>query len=118
MKPHPFPRFHPLPSLIWQDPHGALKLERRREERKASSGSVAASYTDGAARFGITTVEIVDRSAQGMGVLSPTEIAPGMRVQVRPDGARTAWISGIAVRSEPERGMFRIGLRLSHAPAA
>lgn len=121
MKPHPFPRFRPLPDvapLVWENAEGALKLERRREQRKAAEGVVSASYSDGVSRFGIATANIVDRSPSGVGLETISAISPGMRVQIRPEGAGTAWLDGVAVRCEAMGTGYRVGVRLATRLAA
>jgi hypothetical protein len=105
--------------------HGAIRLERRRENRelvRASRGdsAMSATYSDGGTRFGITTVEIVDQSRSGLGVRSTTLIEPGMIVTICPPGSRIPWLSARAVRCQPESDgeHYRVGLSLGARRAA
>jgi PilZ domain len=121
MKPHPFPRYRPLPSvapLVWESGGGTLKLERRQELREAASGAVSASFSDGACRFGIAAATLVDRSPGGVGLETISEITPGMRVQIRAEGSAGAWFTGVAVRCEAAGAGFRVGVRLASRLAA
>lgn len=122
MKPHPFPRYRPLISrpapLVWESSEGNLKIDRRCETREHADGSLTASYTDTGARYGIARLEIVDRSDQGMGVLTRARIEPGMIVTIRPEGHSVPWLSAVAVRCEPSEHKFHVGLRFNNRHAA
>lgn len=104
--------------LVWESDDGCLKFERRGERRESIKGDVSASYSDGAARFGITWLELVDRSSRGLGVWSEVPIDPGMRVEVRSGALGQAFLEATSVRCEAARGGFLIGLRLHIARAA
>lgn len=143
MKPHPFPRFRTLSSsaasVAERAPNFAisrsepvveagfrsLRMERRREKRVETRGEVSASFSDGGSTFGITHLELLDRSTVGLGARSSQPIEPGMRVEFWPEGrqltnGRSGWVSAVCVRCLPEPGGigFRIGLRTLHAAAA
>ncbi|MFN7021562.1 MAG: PilZ domain-containing protein [Phycisphaerales bacterium] len=96
---------------------GPMRFERRREEREAADGSLAASYS-GEGRVGITRLEVVDRSASGMGVRSRVKIDPGMIVTVCPDGSKIPWLAGRAVRCETEGDGYRVGILFDSRRAA
>lgn len=99
-----------------RDPY---KLERRGEVREAHEGRLIASYTDGATRSGITHLELVDRSAGGMGARSRVRIEPGMIVTICPEGSTVPWVSARAARCEREEGgWWRVGLEMAGMRAA
>jgi len=100
---------------------GALKLERRSSEREASTGSISATYTNGKDRYGLTHLQVVDRSDGGIGALTRSAIEPGMRVTICPEGSRTPWLGALCVRCEPAGGkddLYRIGLAYTPRRAA
>jgi hypothetical protein len=102
-------------------PRGALKLERRSSEREASTGSISATYTNGKDRYGLTHLQVVDRSDGGIGALTRSAIEPGMRVTMCPEGSRTPWMGALCVRCEPAGNngeLFRIGLAYTPRRAA
>lgn len=94
-----------------------LRMERRREDREPSVGIVSATYS-GPGRFGITHLEIVDRSAGGLGARTRTQIEPGMTVTICPEGSTIPWLSGRATRCTPEGDGYRIGLVFDRRRAA
>ncbi len=101
-----------------RDPY---KLERRGDERIACAERlrVLASYSDGATRSGITHLELVDRSAGGMGARSRVKIDPGMIVTICPEGSTVPWVSARAARCEREEGgWWRVGLEMAGMRAA
>lgn len=134
MKPHPFPRLRPLPRVV-RGEHSApaqaappgpadhlpatdpatpersshrYKLERRRETRQPARGTIAASYSDGESSFGITSLELVDRSSRGMQVRTSALIRPGMRVDLR----GTEHAAAIVVRTRTDGHEMLVGLSL------
>ena len=94
-----------------------MRFERRREPREAADGSLAASYS-GDGRVGITRLELVDRSAGGMGVRARVRIEPGMIVTVCPEGSNIPWLAGRAVRCESEGDGYRVGVAFDSRRAA
>lgn len=103
-----------------QDP---FKLERRRLVREEAEGVLRASYcvpatTDEPARFGITQIKLVDRSAGGLGAIAAVELAPGMSITICPEGSSIAWLSARVARCEPIEDGFRIGLQYATLTAA
>lgn len=100
--------------------HRPFRFERRREERLPVQADepttrLVATYSDHGSRFGIAHLEVVDRSAAGLGVRTTTHIEPGMTVMLCPPGSRVPWAGAVAVRCNPDTDgeHFRVGLRLS-----
>ena len=98
--------------------HQPMRLERRREAREAATGTVAATYSNGADRFGLTHLELVDCSRRGLGAISRTRIEPGMIVTMCPEGSSVPWRAARAVRCERIGEEFLIGLSMSALAAA
>ena len=94
--------------IMTRDP---FKLERRREERHEAQGTLSASYSNGVDRFGITHLELVDRSPGGLGVKSRVRIEPGELVTICPEGSTIPWVSARAVRCVENEGAFVVGMR-------
>jgi len=86
-----------------------FKFERRRENREVADGSLAATYA-GDGRAGITRLELIDRSAGGMGVRSRVRIEPGMMVTICPEGSTIPWLA--------EGAEYRVGIAFSARRAA
>jgi hypothetical protein len=95
-----------------------FKLERRREERYAAEGMVSASYSNGVDRFGITHLELVDRSPRGLAARTRVRIEPGEIVTICPEGSTIPWVSAKAVRCEESDGEFVVGLNYCGNAAA
>lgn len=90
--------------------HDSFKLDRRRETRHEAEGSVRASYTcDG--RFGITHLDLIDRSPSGLGVTSRTKIDRGATVMICPEGSTIPWLSARVVRCEELDGEYVVGMK-------
>ncbi len=94
--------------IVTRDP---FKLERRREERHAAEGTLSASYSNGVDRFGITHLELVDRSPGGLCVKSHVRIEPGETITICPEGSTIPWVSARAVRCTENDGAFLVGMR-------
>lgn len=94
-----------------------FRFERRCEDREPAKGALAASYC-GEGRVGITRLEVMDRSASGMGVRSRVRIEPGMIVTICPEGSTIPWLAGRAVRCEAEGDDYRVGIAFSNRRAA
>ncbi|MCC6321268.1 MAG: hypothetical protein IT438_07520 [Phycisphaerales bacterium] len=94
-----------------------LRFERRREDREAAEGSLAASYS-GDGRVGITRLELVDRSPSGLGVRTRVRIEPGMIVTICPKGSTIPWMAGCAVRCERDGEAWRVGIAFDTRRAA
>ena len=90
-----------------------LKLERRCAEREPGTGTMSATYTNGRDRYGLTHLEIVDRSERGLGALTRSALEPGMTVTLCPDGSGVPWMAALCVRCEPAGDLFRVGLAYS-----
>lgn len=90
---------------IAKKPNGGdtLKLERRASEREPSTGSISATYTNGKDRYGLTHLQVIDRSDGGIGALTRSALEPGMRITICPEGSRTPWLGAVCVRCEPAR---------------
>ncbi len=96
----------------------AYKLERRREERHSAEGMVSASYSNGVDRFGITHLELVDRSPGGLGARTRARIEPGEIVTICPKGSTIPWVSARAVRCVESGEGFVVGLKYAGRAAA
>ncbi len=90
-----------------------LKLERRGGEREPGTGTMSATYTNGRDRYGLTHLEIVDRSDRGLGALTRSALEPGMTVTLCPEGSGVPWMAALCVRCEPAGDLFRVGLAYS-----
>lgn len=100
-------------------PDGPYKIERRFGEREAASGKLVATFSNNRDRFGITHLDLIDRSEFGVGVRSRTPIDPGMIVTLCPEGSAIPWQMTEAARCvQTGRHSFRIGLRYLHREAA
>jgi hypothetical protein len=88
-----------------------LKFERRRCPRESARGTARAVYTDGTGRAGLTPIEMVDSSTDGLGLRSRCRIKPGMMVTIF-HGSGQTWTEATAVRCTPDGDRFRIGLLL------
>src|SRR2546428_255000 len=88
-----------------------FKLERRREDRHDAEGVVLATYSDGAGRFGVTHLELIDRSSGGMRARTLVPIEPGSIVNICPEGSTIPWLGSRAVRCEASGEGFVIGMR-------
>jgi len=111
-----------------QPQDGALRFDRRCEYRESGSGRVVATYRNADGHAGLTWVEIVDTSDNGIGLRSPIAIEPGASVFLHSGtggkGQRVGFHSGMVAlavtcseQSETESG-FRIGLRIGRHRAA
>jgi hypothetical protein len=89
----------------------SYKLERRCEKRHEADGTLCASYSNGSNRFGITYLELVDRSPHGLGAISRTRIEPGETVTICPEGSTIPWVSATAVRCVERDGEYLVGLK-------
>lgn len=96
-----------------------FKLERRRDSRSVAAGSVVVVMRDADEGVGIMSLDLVDRSARGLGVTSPVPLAPGTHVTLCPQGTPHVWISMLAVRciARPD-GTYHAGLRYTTPTAA
>lgn len=95
-----------------------LRLERRSETREPARGTLGATYSNGS-RYGITQLELVDRSVSGLGARTCAEIEIGMIVTVCPEGSTVPWLTGRAVRCVREAdGRYRVGLAFTRRAAA
>jgi len=95
-----------------------FKLERRREERYDADGTLCASYSNGAGRFGITHLQLIDRSPGGLGATTLVRIEPGELVSICPEGSTIPWVRARAVRCEERDGEFVVGLKYCGGAAA
>lgn len=95
-----------------------FKLERRRASREPAKGMLAASYTNGIDRFGITHLHITDRSTGGLGATSAVELPPGLTVTICPEGSTIPWLTAKCVRCEPCDDGYRVGLKYDSLAAA
>lgn len=105
---------------VAKKPNGrdTLKLERRASEREPATGAISATYTNGTDRYGLTHLQVVDRSDGGIGALTRSALEPGMRITICPEGSRTPWLGAVCVRCEPAGELFRVGLAYTPRRAA
>src|SRR6185436_19487029 len=92
-------------------------FERRRETRHEAKGSLHASYTCGG-RFGITHLDLLDRSPSGMGATSRTMIECGATVMICPEGSTIPWLRAQVVRCEEVDGEYVVGMKYTGAAKA
>ncbi len=97
---------------------GTLKLERRASEREPAARTMAATYTNGRDRFGLTHLELLDRSETGLGALTRSALEPGMHVTICPEGSSIPWAGAVCVRCEPAGDLYRVGLAFTRRRAA
>ncbi len=89
-----------------------IPFERRRFQRETARGIARAVYTDGRGRAGLTPIEMVDTSEEGIGLHARCAIQPGMFVTIFYGSGQT-WTEARAVRCAEEGDRFRIGLVLN-----
>ena len=82
------------------------------------SGVAMASFAMGHDSNALTGVEIVDTSANGIGIRSPIEVTPGTRFTLYPDSANWPAKSGVVSRCHWDGEYYRCGLNLGLALAA
>jgi hypothetical protein len=92
----------------WTDPY---RLDRRREKRHEAEGLLRATYSNGVDRFGITNLDLVDRSARGLGVRTRVRLDPGETVKICPKGSTIPWVSARVVRCVERGGGYVVGMR-------
>jgi hypothetical protein len=109
------PAPHALTFASSTDP---MRLERRRGVRTRATGELVATFRDGEGRIGLTSVNLIDSSDGGLGILSPVQIEPGMVVTLRDARTRQPWSDATAVRCQREDGRYHIGLELTRRMAA
>lgn len=97
---------------------GSLRIERRCAEREPAKGTLAATYSDGGGRFGLTHLTLIDRSLTGLGAVTRTQVEPGMSVMLCTEGSRIPWLPATVARCERQGDEYRIGLSLSPLAAA
>lgn len=97
---------------------GTLKLERRGSEREPAARTMAATYTNGRDRFGLTHLELFDRSESGVGAMTRSPLEPGMHVTICPEGSNIPWAGAVCIRCEPAGEMYRVGLAFTRRRAA
>ena len=90
----------------------SYKFDRRRGRRIPAPGSMSATFNDGAGRFGVTSVEIVDAGPSGMGVRSSCFVQPGMTLNLHNAGGRFPALSAMVVRCEVRDEGYAIGLAI------
>lgn len=97
---------------------GTLKLERRGSEREPAARSMAATYTNGRDRFGLTHLDLFDRSETGLGAMTRSALEPGMHVTICPEGSSIPWAGAVCIRCDPAGEMYRVGLAFTRRRAA
>lgn len=78
---------------------------------------MAAFYDDDGA-ISLTRVDLVDSSRLGIGLISPTQVEPGVRVCLYSGSWPLPHRSGIVTRCVPDGDSFRLGLRCDDRAAA
>jgi hypothetical protein len=96
----------------------SYKFDRRRGRRipapapGSPPASMPATFNDGAGRFGVTSVEIVDAGPSGMGVRASCFVEPGMTLNLHNAGGRFPALTATVVRCEAREEGFSIGLAI------
>jgi hypothetical protein len=97
----------------------SYKFDRRRGLRRAAPGWLPATFTDGAGRFGVAGVDVLDAGPGGLGLRSNRPIEPGMTISLHHPGARFAAITATVIRCTPGDGeTYLIGLSTTPRRAA
>ena len=111
-------RNSPLPGQI-VEPKLAIPFERRRAQRKPTTGGAMAVFGGGESAAGtLTRVELVDTSFHGLCIKSPVKVHLGSNVSIIPDSAAAPRQVGVVVRCDFEDGAFMLGLQCRLAKAA
>lgn len=105
----------PGPHVSQRDP---FKLERRRAQRDPAKGVLSASYSNGVDRFGITHLELIDRSSGGLGAKTFVPLDPGLTVTICPEGSTVPWLTAKCVRCESRDDGYHVGLKYEALAAA
>lgn len=96
------------------DEPDSYKFDRRRGRRIPAPvpGSMPATFNDGAGRFGVTSVDLVDAGPSGMGVRALCFVEPGMTLNLHTAGGRFPAVTARVVRCEAREEGFSIGLAI------
>ncbi len=99
-----------LPERHADEPYFSYKFDRRQGPRHPASYSMPASYTDGRGRFGVTSVDVVDASSGGLGLLAACAIEPGMTLSLHAPGCRFPAVTATVVQCVASEDGYRLGL--------
>ncbi len=112
------------PDLGRAEDGASIRLERRRVPRYETRGSAVADFGSGPDGHIIAGVELLDSSASGLGLLSPTPVEIGRRVRIYLGHSPVPGRSGRVARCLDVRTAtgvhkgYRIGLDTGLARAA
>ncbi|MBL9033052.1 MAG: hypothetical protein JNM80_15245 [Phycisphaerae bacterium] len=98
--------------------HDAFRFDRRGLRRAVETGSAMAAFYDEDGAISLTRVDLVDSTPRGIGMMSPLEVEPGVRVCLYSGAWPMPHRAGIVTRCVPEGEGFRVGLRCDDRAAA
>ena len=88
----------------------SLKFERRRVARTPAAGEAMAAFYDADGAIALTSEELIDASAKGIGLRSSVEIEPGARFMIYAGGSALAHRGGVVARCTPDGDGWRLGV--------
>ena len=100
---------HALSLAVAMEEAPSVMQEKRRETRSSTTGEV--EVIPGPKDR--VTCATVDRSSQGLGILSPIRFPTGSRVKVNLDGRLIGAVVRHCLAQDAAANTFRVGLRLS-----
>ncbi|MBX3362571.1 MAG: hypothetical protein KF912_05405 [Phycisphaeraceae bacterium] len=94
-----------------------LVFERRGATRSPVEGRAMAAFTDPSGAVSIAYVDLIDESAEGLGIACEIDVAVGSAVTLY-NLPRSTSEKGTVVRSQRGAGVSRIGCRVSYSRVA
>jgi hypothetical protein len=101
-----------------RSPYGdRLVFDRRSSTRSPLSGRAMAAFTDPSGAVAIAFVDLIDESADGLGMACGLDVAPGATVTLY-NLPRSTSERGTVVRARTQDGVCMIGCRVDYARVA
>ncbi|MBU6412563.1 MAG: PilZ domain-containing protein [Planctomycetes bacterium] len=97
---------------------GQLTVDRRTSIRLPMTGVAMAAFDDGEGGTILTSVELTDTSAAGLGIRCPVKVTPGTRFSLYSDGATWTPRTGTVSRCAEDGHYYRCGLAIRLLAAA
>lgn len=97
---------------------GQMTTDRRTSIRLPMTGVAMAAFDDGEGGTILTSVELTDTSAAGLGIRCPVKVTPGTRFSLYSDGATWTPRTGTVSRCNEDGHYFRCGLAIRLLAAA
>jgi len=97
---------------------GQLTVDRRDSIRLPMTGVAMAAFDDGEGGTILTSVELTDTSAAGLGIRCPVKVSPGTHFSLYADGATWTPRTGTVARCSEDGHYFRCGLAIRLLAAA